>query len=154
VAFVFTAEDGSTAVVESVGEGQDSSDKAVSKAMTMALKTALGQTFAIATEDDPDGGAQPETRNGAVAADVKQALEDTGTLPPDQQIARRAQEVGADHRALVLAISKGRTASGKDLEAEEVRKALHAANQLERGVWKLVGTDEEGWRFELVGSIR
>lgn len=55
VAYHFTADDGSEVVAVSTGEGQDSGDKSVSKAMTMALKTCLGQTFAISTEDDPDG---------------------------------------------------------------------------------------------------
>jgi hypothetical protein len=54
VAYHFTADDGSEVVAVSIGEGQDSGDKAVSKAMTMAFKTVLGQVFAIATDDDPD----------------------------------------------------------------------------------------------------
>lgn len=92
----------------------------------------------------------------AAKATVAQPAEppDEGALPPDQQIARRAREVNVDGRALVLAVSKGRTASGKDLEAEEVRKALHAAMQLERGVWKLAGSDEDGWKFELTETKR
>lgn len=55
VTYRFTADDGTFVEATSVGEGQDSGDKAVSKAMTMALKTCLGQMFAISTEEDPDG---------------------------------------------------------------------------------------------------
>ncbi|MCA1844842.1 MAG: ERF family protein [Actinobacteria bacterium] len=54
VEYRFTADDGSEVVAVSVGEGHDWADKAVSKAMTMAFKTCLGQVFAISTEEDPD----------------------------------------------------------------------------------------------------
>ena len=49
-------EDGKTetAVVETVGEGADSMDKASGKAMTAALKYALRQTFLVASGLDPD----------------------------------------------------------------------------------------------------
>jgi len=47
--------DGSTLDASAIGEGKDSSDKASSKAMTMAMKSALTQAFMIATDDpDPD----------------------------------------------------------------------------------------------------
>ena len=41
-------------IVEVVGEGMDSGDKATNKAMTVAYKYALRQTFLIETGDDPD----------------------------------------------------------------------------------------------------
>lgn len=48
--------DGSVLEASAIGEGKDSSDKASSKAMTMAMKSALTQAFMIATDDpDPDG---------------------------------------------------------------------------------------------------
>ena len=40
--------------VQTMGEGQDSGDKAANKAMTIAYKYALRQTFGIETGDDPD----------------------------------------------------------------------------------------------------
>jgi hypothetical protein len=40
--------------VQAAGEGMDTGDKALNKAMTGALKYALRQTFLIETGDDPD----------------------------------------------------------------------------------------------------
>lgn len=40
--------------VQTIGEAQDYGDKACNKAMTIALKYALRQTFLIETGDDPD----------------------------------------------------------------------------------------------------
>lgn len=45
---------GDRAQVQTVGEGQDSGDKAFNKAMTAAMKYALRQTFCVETGDDPD----------------------------------------------------------------------------------------------------
>jgi len=52
----FTAEDGSSVNCHVVGEGMDSGDKATNKAMAIAHKYALLQTFLIPTEEqkDPD----------------------------------------------------------------------------------------------------
>ena len=58
VRFTFYAEDGSSIQAVTVGEGMDAGDKASNKAMAVALKYALFQTFCIPTEemadDDPD----------------------------------------------------------------------------------------------------
>lgn len=66
-----TAHDGSWVEAQGLGEGADAFDKAVSKANTMAQKVMLGQTFCLATEDDPDS-ENPETggksSSGAVPA--------------------------------------------------------------------------------------
>lgn len=45
---------GSSIDVRTVGEGSDGGDKASPKAMTIALKYALRQSFLIQTGDDPD----------------------------------------------------------------------------------------------------
>lgn len=58
VAFnLVSAEDGSSHIVEVYGEALDGGDKATSKAMTAAYKTAMAQTFCIpvAGTADPDG---------------------------------------------------------------------------------------------------
>lgn len=56
IRYIFTSlEDGSSLKFEAVGEGRDNSDKATSKAMSMALKYALGQALLIPSGDaDPD----------------------------------------------------------------------------------------------------
>ncbi len=58
IEYTFYASDGSHVKCVSAGEAMDSGDKATSKAMSIALKYALFQTFCIPTEDeaknDPD----------------------------------------------------------------------------------------------------
>lgn len=52
--YTFYAEDGSSVVSQVIGEGMDSGDKASNKAMAVAHKYCLTQTFAVPTEDDKD----------------------------------------------------------------------------------------------------
>jgi hypothetical protein len=69
--FKFEAGDGSAMVTECYGEGMDSSDKAVSKAQSVAYRTALFETFVVPLMAvDPEGAERPvgggwaECRNG------------------------------------------------------------------------------------------
>jgi hypothetical protein len=64
----FQHDSGTFIDVQSVGEGADSGDKSLNKAMTGAYKYALRQTFCIETGDDPDKsqneiGKRETTRN-------------------------------------------------------------------------------------------
>lgn len=52
--FHFTAEDGSSVECSAIGEAMDSSDKATNKAMSVALKYAVMQTFFIPTVEPKD----------------------------------------------------------------------------------------------------
>ena len=56
VRFVFMAEDGSTVTATMDGEGMDHGDKSTPKAMSIAMKYALFETFLIPVKglDDPD----------------------------------------------------------------------------------------------------
>jgi hypothetical protein len=63
--FTFKAGDGSQEVTECYGEGMDSSDKAVSKAQSVAYRTALFETFvvplmAMNPEESDAGGGLPD----------------------------------------------------------------------------------------------
>lgn len=55
--------DGSTRMITTIGEGQDTADKATNKAMAIAYKYAVFQGFCIPLDksDDPDGGAPEDT---------------------------------------------------------------------------------------------
>jgi hypothetical protein len=67
VAYRFYGADGDHILASSWGEGTDSGDKATSKAMTMAFKSVLSQTFAISSAElsDPDGEtAEESSREG------------------------------------------------------------------------------------------
>jgi len=66
----FAHESGTYIDVEAVGEGSDSGDKSLNKAMTCAYKYALRQTFVLETGDDPDKDASVE-RKPAQAAPQK-----------------------------------------------------------------------------------
>ena len=54
VEYNFYDESGESISVTVVGEGLDGGDKATSKALSIAYKYAMFQTFCIPTEDDPD----------------------------------------------------------------------------------------------------
>lgn len=66
VHMTFCAHDGETGevleVASTVGEGMDSGDKAVFKAMTGATKYAVLKLFLIPTGDDPEADGKPEPR--------------------------------------------------------------------------------------------
>lgn len=67
--FKYEAEDGSFVVGECYGEAMDSGDKAVTKAQSVAFRTALFQQFvvpfmAMDPEDSDDGGGEQDWREG------------------------------------------------------------------------------------------
>ena len=61
--YTFYAEDGSHITASVIGEGMDSADKSSNKAMAVAMKYAMFQTFCIPTEEmeDPDATTPPES---------------------------------------------------------------------------------------------
>ena len=54
------ADSGETLTLKGLGSGQDSSDKAVAKAQTMALKYTYMASLAIATGDDPEADSKTD----------------------------------------------------------------------------------------------
>ena len=74
--YTFWAADGSSVSTETVGEAEDTSDKASNKAMAVAHKYALLQIFAIPTVDPKD----PEVDSPAVFQNRKPAQ--AAPLPP------------------------------------------------------------------------
>lgn len=99
----FTAHDGETGetmeVASTVGEGMDSGDKAVFKAMTGATKYAVLKLFLIPTGDDPEKDDAPETRTTQQANARAEAIRQQATRPaPQQQTeqlpARQTQTLG------------------------------------------------------------
>lgn len=68
VKYTFFADDGTSVSAVVIGEGMDSGDKASNKAMAVAMKYAMFQTFCIPTEEmaDPDSETPPpSTPKGA-----------------------------------------------------------------------------------------
>jgi hypothetical protein len=79
--YTFVASDGSSVSVSMVGEGADMGDKATSKAVAMALKYAIFQTFSVPTEDpDPDSqiaeprSARPKPRAPKASTSTEEAF--------------------------------------------------------------------------------
>ena len=79
----FIAEDGSTITCSVIGEGMDSGDKATNKAMAIAHKYALLQTFLIPTEEqkDPDYETHEVKPRQSVQKPVIKAPESPKELP-------------------------------------------------------------------------
>lgn len=69
VRYTFCAEDGSKAVIVVRGEAIDDSDKGLSKAMSIAQKTALTQMFLIPTNDPKE--TTKAANNGTVVQDQR-----------------------------------------------------------------------------------
>ena len=61
IKYTFYAEDGSNISAVVVGEGMDTADKSSNKAMAVAMKYAMFQTFCIPTDEmkDPDAESLP-----------------------------------------------------------------------------------------------
>ncbi|WP_077622042.1 ERF family protein [Sediminibacillus massiliensis] len=85
----FTFIDGETGeelAIHSIGEGQDSGDKSVYKAITGAQKYALMKAFMIPTGDDPEADnnhgnsneSQPDPLNGEITTKFSEALQVVG----------------------------------------------------------------------------
>lgn len=73
-----SAEDATEFAVQAYGEAMDLGDKATSKAMSMAYKSAVLQTFAIPTEGDNDADATTHTVTAEPTSDpalLKEYLE-------------------------------------------------------------------------------
>lgn len=68
IAFTFSAPDGSSVTVTTVGEGADSGDKASNKAMTAALKYALRTLLVIPDAEDGDADSPEETTKAKAPA--------------------------------------------------------------------------------------
>lgn len=74
--FKFEAEDGSFVTGEAYGEGMDSSDKATSKAQSVAYRTALFQQFVVPTMAiDPESGLGVPTRDEELEEIAMSAVE-------------------------------------------------------------------------------
>lgn len=125
VMYRFTSlEDGSTFEFESAGEGRDNTDKATSKAMSMALKYGLSQAFLIDLgEPDPDGEKPMDTPNGDVqrrqesAEDREERARQAGVTTHRSAQHQPAQDPsGRARQALAAAQNQDRVKTKADLD--------------------------------------
>lgn len=82
--YTFHAKDGSSVSTEAIGDGMDSGDKAVNKAMTAAYKYALIQTFAMMGHEDSE-------RDSPEVAPAK------GTATARSDAKAKADKLAAEH---------------------------------------------------------
>lgn len=101
IKYTIYAPDGSNITCTVVGEGMDSGDKSVNKAMSIAMKYLMFQLFFIATEDlrDPDAEVHEVMPKGPVVAkpvlkaDAPAKVEVVKSLPPEVKEAPKVNPV-------------------------------------------------------------
>lgn len=114
--YTFWAPDGTSVACVVEGEGMDSGDKSSNKAMAIAHKYALLQTFCIPTEDQKDPDAEvhevaPSPRRAELIADLESA-------------AKRGVD---DLRLIWQALSKDERASVGRVEFDRIRGLVGAS---------------------------
>lgn len=98
VEFAFvSSEDGSSHVVATCGEANDSQDKATNKAMSAAYKYACFQAFCIPTEGDNDADAAGVAEWDSQFADFIAALETADNLDEAKAIYKKGIEACKAH---------------------------------------------------------
>lgn len=90
--------DGSTLTASAWGEGADMGDKATSKAMTMALKSALLALLMVADHDDPDATTMEHTVHTPDHRPARRAAKS-----PEAQLAEQLGIVSREDKAAVKA---------------------------------------------------
>lgn len=100
VSYTFVAEDGSSVVTSMVGEAADSGDKAMSKALSMAFKYVLFQTFLCGTDGDPDSETVEEVDPDALTNGDKTKITLLGKAAGVEKDALRAAIEDAVGRAI------------------------------------------------------
>lgn len=99
--------------ITSYGDGIDSQDKSVGKAMTYADKYALLKAYKIVTGDDPDQDPSEDLKS------VKKDSKPTSNKPTEETLAK-AKEIGLKLEGVATYFKK----KVEDLTEEEIRACL------------------------------
>jgi hypothetical protein len=86
VKYTFYGPEGDSVSATVASEAMDSGDKAVAKAMSVAMRIALLQTLNLPT-DEPDPDSQSYERSGTVTAPAVKPVKPGDTYAPDDMIA-------------------------------------------------------------------
>lgn len=119
VDYQFIGSDGSSITATSVGEAFDSGDKATPKAMSVAFRTCLLQTFILPT-DEPDPDAQTYERADPPLANGEQMQEIGRLLTANGLIG----DAVAPARLAAFKEAIGRDTTGGDLLADEAGRVI------------------------------
>jgi hypothetical protein len=124
VRYIFTSlVDGSTVEFEAAGEGRDLTDKATRKAMTMALKAALDQAFALGNGDDDPDAERPG--DDEVQPNVKVSANETDAARAARE-AFEARRAAATQQPPATAPAQAPTGDTGPSVAEQARDAATA----------------------------
>jgi hypothetical protein len=119
IRYTFWAGDGSSVACTVEGEGMDSGDKSSNKAMAVAHKYALLQTFCIPTQDMPD----PDAEVHAVAPRLARTPSDD----PDQLVTHyKARMVECDNLASLKALYSTACRAIQPFDSDEHMQVLVA----------------------------
>jgi hypothetical protein len=129
VQYTFYGANGDYVTASAWGEGTDSGDKATNKAMTMALKNVVAQTFALSTAEtaayDTDGSTDPETVKKPASGSAGPAKRKPR---PEAKTAASASAAGTASAGIDTAAAHGNTVERDNedtrLVSEEQRKEL------------------------------
>lgn len=105
----------------SSGQGADTQDKGVGKAMTYSFKYMLLRTFAIPTGEDPDKIASEQIDDDESIANIKQMLMQTDT---DTAVFLHAMSTKFKREVKSVDDMRGKTFRQKDKEYKELDYAL------------------------------
>jgi hypothetical protein len=133
VAYTFYATDGSNVAACVLGEAMDSGDKAVSKAMSVALRTALIQALALPTDEaDPDASNYERSPEPS-KAELEALAVEAALKAAKNQVAEawKAKHDGQfDRDAFQAAYEQFASAPLDDAGVDELRSfRLHLASQ-------------------------
>jgi hypothetical protein len=98
VKFIFWTVDGSSVSTEIIGEGMDSGDKASNKAMAVAHKYALTQTFTIPYEGMVDPDAESHELANAIDTAIAGLIDYEGREQVTAYFNKQTAKVKADKR--------------------------------------------------------
>lgn len=117
----YAVADGSSIVSTVAGEAYDSGDKATPKAMSVAFRTALLETFSLPTDEpDPDSQTYEQARPNPMTKDQ------VATMGTAFGAAGMSGPENSDARAAFFADLLGRETRGGDLTSEEAEQVMVA----------------------------
>lgn len=120
IQYTFWAADGSKVECVVVGEGMDSGDKAANKAMSVAHKYALTQTFNVRTENSDD----PDAESHEVESGSKPLPRLPGANPP------AAPTISRDEQVKLFALAHEKNWTDADVKAQLDALGLKASSEL------------------------
>lgn len=119
--YTFVAGDGSSVTAETIGEAMDSGDKATNKAMSVAMKYAMFQVFAVPVSgvmDDADADTPPETVPPKLTADELDAAGRMEACTTLQALQVEWQKLPPE--------SRSKLANTKDAAKKKIQEAVNA----------------------------